>query len=216
MSVFEYREKKYTVGFEGFLVKFDDWDENFAEGMALDVNIHDGLTEDHWRVIGFIRDAFKNEGKCPLVYETCRSNSLHLAGLKALFPKGYHRGACKLAGITYEQSYLPQSLIDESMALTPAVEGKIYRIDAQGFLVDPQEWDGQFTLCKAYEMKMDKLTKNHWRIINFVRNWYKRTGIVPTVYETCEANDLDIENLESLFPDGYHRGVIKIAGLRVK
>ena len=34
--------------------------------------------------------------------------------------------------------------------------------------------------------------------------------------ETCEANDIDLDELEQLFPDGYHRGVIKIAGLRLR
>jgi tRNA 2-thiouridine synthesizing protein E len=36
------------------------------------------------------------------------------------------------------------------------------------------------------------------------------------VTETCEANDLDIDELEQLFPDGYHRGAVKIAGLRLR
>ena len=34
--------------------------------------------------------------------------------------------------------------------------------------------------------------------------------------ETCEANDIDIDELEQLFPDGYHRGAVKIAGLRLR
>jgi tRNA 2-thiouridine synthesizing protein E len=38
----------------------------------------------------------------------------------------------------------------------------------------------------------------------------------PSVTETCEVNDLDIEELEQLFPDGYHRGAVKIAGLRLR
>jgi len=41
------------------------------------------------------------------------------------------------------------------------------------------------------------------------------TGLVPTLYETCTASDLELEDLERLFPDGYQRGVVKIAGLRV-
>jgi tRNA 2-thiouridine synthesizing protein E len=36
------------------------------------------------------------------------------------------------------------------------------------------------------------------------------------VIETCEATDLDIAELERLFPDGYHRGAVKIAGLRLR
>ena len=37
---------------------------------------------------------------------------------------------------------------------------------------------------------------------------------IPTIYETCESCDLDLDRFEALFPDGYHRGALKIAGLR--
>ena len=219
MNTFEYQGKKYSVGFEGFLTEYDDWDENLAKGMAPKEKIDGGLTEAHWRVIRYIRDTLKNKGICPLVYETCRSNGLHISGLKRLFPTGYHRGACKLAGITYAQSYLPYSILANAQKLAPAEEMKTYRIDTHGFLVDSQEWDERFSLCKAHEMKMGELTQGHWRIINFIRDRYKKTGVVPTVYETCEGNSLDIKDLrdlEKLFPDGYQRGAIKIAGLRMK
>jgi tRNA 2-thiouridine synthesizing protein E len=56
----------------------------------------------------------------------------------------------------------------------------------------------------------------HWQIIRFLRSTYYKTGKIPTVTETCEATDLDIDELEQLFPDGYHRGAVKIAGLRLR
>jgi sulfur relay (sulfurtransferase) DsrC/TusE family protein len=40
-------------------------------------------------------------------------------------------------------------------------------------------------------------------------------GVVPTVYETFVANSLELEDLERLFPDGYQRDAVKLAGLRV-
>jgi hypothetical protein len=52
---------------------------------------------------------YKKTGKCPLVYETARMNRLHLEELKKLFPAGYLRGACKLAGITHQEGYMEQS-----------------------------------------------------------------------------------------------------------
>jgi hypothetical protein len=38
---------------------------------------------------------------------------------------------------------------------------------------------------------------------------------VATVYESCEACEMDIRRLETLFPTGYHRGAVKLAGLRM-
>ncbi len=63
---------------------------------------------------------------------------------------------------------------------------------------------------------MPKLTDRHWQVIRFLRQSHEKNNLVPTVYETCEANKMDLEELERLFPDGYHRGAVKIAGLRVR
>jgi tRNA 2-thiouridine synthesizing protein E len=61
-----------------------------------------------------------------------------------------------------------------------------------------------------------KLTDKHWQIIRFLREYYEKNDEIPTVYETCEANQINIEELDQLFPDGYHRGAVKIAGLRMR
>jgi tRNA 2-thiouridine synthesizing protein E len=96
------------------------------------------------------------------------------------------------------------------------LEKKVYRVDAYGFLVDPSEWDEDFAINKSEELKMPKgLTNEHWRIVRFLRGRFEQTGSVPTVYETCADNGIEIEDLERLFPDGYHRGAVKISGLRV-
>jgi tRNA 2-thiouridine synthesizing protein E len=217
MNTFTFGNKSYQVGPEEFLSDFKEWDENFARGMAPKVGIISGLSEDHWKIINFIRDTFRQTGKCPLVYETCRTNRLHLQELKKLFPAGYLRGACKLAGITYREGSLEQSWVEEfAERVTSGVqEKKTYLVNIRGFLMNPAEWDRRFALYKAHEMKMAKLTQKHWQIINFLRERFEKNNMVPTIYETCEANGIDLEELEKLFPDGYHRGAVKIAGLRV-
>jgi sulfur relay (sulfurtransferase) DsrC/TusE family protein len=60
------------------------------------------------------------------------------------------------------------------------------------------------------------LGDKHWQIIKYLRERYEKDKEVPTVYETCEENNIELEELEQLFPDGYHRGAVKIAGLRVR
>ncbi len=60
------------------------------------------------------------------------------------------------------------------------------------------------------------LTDKRWRIINFLRDCYKRNKIIPTVYGMYGTDNIELEELEQLFPDGYYRGEIEIAGLRVR
>jgi tRNA 2-thiouridine synthesizing protein E len=217
MGTFSVRGKTYEVDTEEFLSEFSQWDEDFARGMAPKVGVITGLSEDHWRIIHFIRDAFKKTGRCPLVYETTRMNRLHLQELKALFPAGYLRGACKVAGITYKEGYLDQSWVEDfAEQVTEGAQQKTYETNVRGFLINPSQWDKRYAAHRAWEMKMPKLTERHWQIISFLRESFEKNNVVPTVYETCEANHIEIDELQELFPDGYHRGAVKIAGLRVR
>ena len=218
MNTFTFGNKTYKLDTEEFLSDFNQWDENFARGMAPKLGILSGLSEDHWKIIHFIRDSFNQTKKCPLVYETCRVNRLHLQELKKLFPAGYLRGACKLAGVTYREGYLDQSWVEEfaERVTSGAQEDKTYEINIRGFLINPSQWDEKFAMYRAHEMKMPKLTDKHWQVIKFLRDSFEKNNLVPTIYETCEAAGIDLDELEKLFPDGYHRGAIKIAGLRVR
>ena len=220
MKTFEltYNGKSYQVDEQGYLLEARDWDEDFAAGTADQVGIRDGLTDQHWKVIHFIRNSFDEIGACPLVYVACRKNEIGLGNLNVLFPTGYLRGACRLAGVSYREAYLRHLWLEENFAhLAKVYQSKTYLTDAKGFLLNPSDWDESFAIHKAYEMKMpDYLTPRHWQIIRYVRDRFLATGDVPSVYETCEVHHLDLEELERLFPDGYHRGAIKIAGLRVR
>ena len=223
METFSFHGKTYNVDSQNFLIDLKQWDEDFAVGMAPEVHIPGGLTEKHWNVIRFIRDSFKQKGESPLAYETCRANGLSHKNLKMLFPTGYLRGACKLAGITYRDRTVPyygeQTL---GSRVTPAYEEappkpeeKVYRVDAFGFLVDPSEWDRDFAINKADEMKIEGgLSDKHWKLIYFLRDSFEKDNSVPTLYECCDANQIEMEELERLFPHGYHRGLVKTAGLR--
>jgi tRNA 2-thiouridine synthesizing protein E len=217
MKTVEFKGKTYKVTTEGFLSDFKQWDEEFAEAMGPQVELHKGLTKEHWDVIHFIHDALEKNGKCPKVYDTCRAMRLSASGLKDLFPTGYLRGACKLAGITYKDGYVGHLWLMTSAEGIDVPLEKTYRVDVHGFLVDADEWDKQYAIRKAAEMKMpEELSIRHWQIIDFLRNNFFDKNEIATVYETCEANRISIEELECLFPDGYHRGAIKISGLKVK
>ena len=218
MAVFTFENKEYTVDTEGFLVNSKDWDENFARGMAPKLGISNGLSEDQWKIINFIRGYFKRNGRRPSVYVTCQKNQLDLKGLKKLFPAGYLRGACKIAGITYKEGYLDQADLQElaERATIGEEDKKTYEIDVRGYLINPQAWDKKFATYKAKEMKMPRLTDKHWKVINFLRESFEKNNLVPTVYETCEATGIGLEEFQLLFPDGYHRGAVKVSGLRVR
>jgi tRNA 2-thiouridine synthesizing protein E len=216
MTVVSIQGRTYDVDDTGFLKSSRGWDERFPEAIAPQLDIHSALTEAHWKVIRFIRDSHQATNRCPLVYQTCKENGLSLADLKALFPTGYLRGACKAAGLTYREADLSTTLSHEGDS-NPAPGNRTYRIDALGFLLDPADWDEAFALRLASDLKMKEgLHEAHWRVVRFLRERHENTGAVPTVYEACETLGLSLSDLEGLFPDGYHRGAVRIAGLRAR
>jgi tRNA 2-thiouridine synthesizing protein E len=99
MQTLESRNKTYLLDDDGFLVDPRRWDEDFAEGMAGELGMEDPLSPTHWNVLKFIRATYLETGSCPMVHKTCKANNLHLRELESLFPAGYQRGACKLAGV---------------------------------------------------------------------------------------------------------------------
>jgi TusE/DsrC/DsvC family sulfur relay protein len=93
-----------TVDDEGYLVDPADWNERVAEFLALREGMV--LTEDHWRVIRFMRDYYERRQIAP----DARHVMKHLAELSGtgkagrndlfvLFPYGYVKQACKVAGM---------------------------------------------------------------------------------------------------------------------
>ena len=218
MNRFIFEGKTYEVDALGYLLHFDDWDESFARGIAPSVSIHNGLTKEHWDIIYFIRDTIKLLGRCPLVYETYKMSGLPLREIRRLFPTGYLRGACKLAGVTYKEAYIGKAgSTDSKKDSSKLTSEKTYEVDKWGFLVDSSQWDELYASFKAQELGMETpLTNRHWDIIHYLRRSYANNGAIPTVYETCEAFQIELEELRRLFPTGYHRGAVKISGLRAR
>lgn len=203
--------KIYTLDRYGFLDPPEQWDEDFAEGMARLQGIYDGLTREHWDFIHYVREKFLSEKTLPLLVVACADNHLRLDKLKALFPTGYFRGACRIAGLSYR--FLCDVNLWHTYETAPRLKPE-YRITPQGFLEDFEQWNERFAELVAEEWKLPGgLTPEHWEIIRFLRNYYQATGNIPTVFEVCGAHHLELEQFHELFPEGYRRGACRIAGL---
>lgn len=87
---------------EGYLVEPQDWTEELAEAFALHENI--SLTEDHWDVIRFMREYYEERQIAPDARYVIKHLSDRLGPgsrnkLFELFPYGYVKQACKIAGM---------------------------------------------------------------------------------------------------------------------
>ena len=99
MPSFEFSGRTYEVNDEGFLLHPEEWDENLALCLARKEENLEGLTDDHWAVIRFIRRHYEENRSAPMVRSICKSTGLPLRQVYDLFPSGPAKGACKLAGL---------------------------------------------------------------------------------------------------------------------
>jgi TusE/DsrC/DsvC family sulfur relay protein len=83
---------------EGFFEDPSLWTKDMAVEMAKADGI-DPLTDQHWKVIEFMRREFAEKGTGPTVRVLGKSSGVDVKTLYQLFPKGPAKTAARLAGI---------------------------------------------------------------------------------------------------------------------
>ena len=58
-----------------------------------------------------------------------------------------------------------------------------------------------------------ELTESHWKVINYLRNYYLQFGIAPMIRKLCKETGFKLNEIYQLFPSGPAKGACKLAGL---
>ena len=98
MATVELAGKQFDLDEDGFIQNTEDWNEEVAKALAPMESV-ENLTEEHWKVIRFIRDYYTEFGVAPMIRKLCKSTQCDLKKIYVLFPSGPAKGACKLAGL---------------------------------------------------------------------------------------------------------------------
>jgi len=85
-------------------------------------------------------------------------------------------------------------------------------LDDDGFLDDATEWDEEVANRLA-ELEGIELDEEHWRIINYLRDYYAEFNVAPMVRKLLKSVGLSNAEMYELFPSGPGKGACKIAGL---
>ncbi len=83
---------------DGFFTNPDQWNEAMVPELAKAAGI-DELTDDHWRVINFMRREYAEKGTGPSVRVLGKTSGVSIKELYQLFPTGPAKTAAKIAGI---------------------------------------------------------------------------------------------------------------------
>jgi sulfur relay (sulfurtransferase) DsrC/TusE family protein len=69
--------------------------------MARLQGVYDGLSQEHWGFISYIREKSLTEKTLALLVVACADQQPSTRQAKSLFPTDYFRGACRIAGLPF-------------------------------------------------------------------------------------------------------------------
>ncbi|MEA4902752.1 TusE/DsrC/DsvC family sulfur relay protein [Desulfitobacterium sp.] len=93
------------------------------------------------------------------------------------------------------------------------VNGIGYELDEDGFLEDASAWNEDVAKALAPNEDVPELTEEHWKVINYLRDYYDQFGVAPMVRKLLKDTGYDQKTIYELFPTGPGKGACKIAGL---
>lgn len=94
------------------------------------------------------------------------------------------------------------------------VNGVVIELDEDGFMVNPDLWNEAVAKALApTEEVTGELTEDHWKVINYLRNYYLQFGIAPMIRKLTKETGFSLKEIYELFPTGPAKGACKLAGL---
>jgi tRNA 2-thiouridine synthesizing protein E len=98
MATFTLGEVSIEVDEDGFMLEPEEWNEEIAKALATTEAV-DFLTEEHWKLVHYLRDYYLKFGIAPMIRKLCKETGFPLKKVYELFPSGPAKGACKVAGL---------------------------------------------------------------------------------------------------------------------
>ena len=92
------------------------------------------------------------------------------------------------------------------------VGGQAVEFDKDGFMVHPTAWNEQVAAAIAGDEGVT-LSEAHWKIVNFIRGYWKDHDLAPPVRLICKECGTSVREIYRLFTTGPARGACRIAGL---
>ena len=95
---------------------------------------------------------------------------------------------------------------------TVTLAGQNVEVDAEGFLLNPDQWTPEIAAELAAEAEIT-LTDKHWQVLDFCRRSNAEKGTPPTVRGITKGTGISTKEMYALFPGGPGILSSRIAGL---
>jgi len=98
------------------------------------------------------------------------------------------------------------------------IGGMEIEVDEDGFIQEPEKWNKEVAedlgkLEAQYAPGQDKMSEDHWTIVDYLRDYYLQFEIAPPIRMVTRKTGIDLKTIYQLFPKGPAAGACKVAGL---
>nr|MBN2276393.1 TusE/DsrC/DsvC family sulfur relay protein [candidate division Zixibacteria bacterium] len=86
-------------------------------------------------------------------------------------------------------------------------------VDEDGFMQEPDQWNEAVAKALATTEGVNEMTEEHWKLANYLRDYYLKFGIAPMIRKLCKETGFSLKKVYELYPSGPAKGACKVAGL---
>ena len=71
-------------------------------------------------------------------------------------------------------------------------------VDEDGFMQEPEKWNEEVALALASTEGVSELTEEHWKLVNYLRDYYQKFGIAPMIRKLCKETGFPLKKVYEL------------------
>ena len=60
-------------------------------------------------------------------------------------------------------------------------------VDEDGFMQEPEKWNEEVAAALGSTEGVDELTDDHWKVVNYLRDYYLQFGVAPMIRKLCSG-----------------------------
>jgi TusE/DsrC/DsvC family sulfur relay protein len=73
-------------------------------------------------------------------------------------------------------------------------------VDEDGFIQEPEKWNKDVAEELAKTENASPMSEDHWKLVNYLRDYYLKFEIAPAVRMVCKQTGFDLKTIYKLFP----------------
>ena len=74
-------------------------------------------------------------------------------------------------------------------------------VDEDGFMQEPEKWNEEVAAALGETEGVDTLTDDHWKVVNYLREYYMKFGVAPMIRKLCKESGFKLKEIYATYTD---------------